>query len=228
MSKYCYDLNYFKEINTEEKAYWLGFIYADGCITSDSKHQLIIELSAKDKCILEKFIKSICGNIKIRENKHGVRISVCQKEFTKNLLTKGVIPQKSLKLEFPSSEIVPEYLVKHFIRGYFDGDGSITYNRYFDKTRNKSYGISEFSVLGTNNFIDCVSKIIPSSKHKIKHETRNTNVYKYRIYNRPDIIMVFHYLYDDASIYLGRKYDIFKSIIEIENKYLEKYTRKVG
>lgn len=53
-------------------------------------------------------------------------------------------------------------------------------------------------------------------------------MYKYRVYNRVDIIRIFHYLYDDANIYLERKYNKFIDIIDIENKYLQKYTRKVG
>ena len=53
--KYKYDINYFEVIDTEEKAYWLGFIYADGCISNDNKQQLIIELCKQDKIVLEKF-----------------------------------------------------------------------------------------------------------------------------------------------------------------------------
>ena len=226
--KYNYDINYFKVINTEEKAYWLGFIYADGCITSDIRQQLIIELCKQDRIILEKFIDCINGNNKIYENKYSYRLSICQKDFTNNLLNKGVFPRKSLLLEFPSTDIIPTQLIRHFIRGYFDGDGCISCNQYYNKTQNKHSYVSEFNILGTNAFIKSISEILPSSKYKIKHETKQSNVYKYRVDNRVDIIRIFHYLYDDANIYLERKYNKFMDIADIENKYLQKYTRKVG
>ena len=155
--KYNYDINYFKVINTEEKAYWLGFIYADGCITSDIRQQLIIELCKQDRIILERFIDCINGNNKIYENKYSYRLSICQKDFTNNLLNKGVFPKKSLLLEFPSTDIIPTQLIRHFIRGYFDGDGCISCNQYYNKTQNKHSYVSEFNILGTNAFIKSIS-----------------------------------------------------------------------
>ena len=68
--KYNYDINYFKVINTEEKAYWLGFIYADGCITSDIRQQFIIELCKQDRIILDRFTDCINVNDKIYEIKN--------------------------------------------------------------------------------------------------------------------------------------------------------------
>ena len=226
--KYKYDINYFEVIDTEEKAYWLGFIYADGCISNDNKQQLIIELCKQDKIVLEKFIGSINGNNQIYENKHSCRLTICQKAFTNNLLDKGVFPKKSLLLKFPNTNIIPKQLIRHFIRGYFDGDGSISCNQYYNKTQDNYYYVSEFNILGTISFVESLSEFLPSSKYKIKHETRQTNVYKYRVYNRVDIIKIFHYLYDDSNIYLERKYDKFIDIINLEYKYLQKYIRKVG
>lgn len=226
--KYKYDINYFEVIDTEEKAYWLGFIYADGCISNDSKQQLIIELCKQDKIVLEKFISCINGNNQIYENKHSYRLAICQKDFTNNLLDKGVFPKKSLLLKFPNTDIIQKQLIRHFIRGYFDGDGSISCNKYYNKGKNRYYYISEFNILGTISFIESILKFLPSSKYKIKHETKQTNVYKYRVYNRVDIVKIFHYLYDDSNIYLERKRDKFMDIIDLENKYSQKYTRKVG
>ena len=131
-------------------------------------------------------------------------------------------------MKFPNTNIIPKQLIRHFIRGYFDGDGSISCNQYYNKTQDNYYYVSEFNILGTISFVESLSEFLPSSKYKIKHETRQTNVYKYRVYNRVDIIKIFHYLYDDSNIYLERKYDKFIDIINLEYKYLQKYIRKVG
>lgn len=124
----------FENIDTEEKAYWLGFIYADGCVSNSTKYTLEITLKKSDENHLKKF-RSFLDSDALISNKtisHGekvykaVRIAVHSKKLVEDLISKGCTPRKSLTLSFPSREILPQPLVKHFIRGYFDGDGSIT------------------------------------------------------------------------------------------------------
>ena len=72
MRKKTYNENYFETIDSEDKAYFLGFIFADGCVTNDPKkyrYQLTLKLHSKDVGILEKFIKSIDGEMNIWKNK---------------------------------------------------------------------------------------------------------------------------------------------------------------
>lgn len=132
--KYSFNEHYFDAIDTEEKAYFLGFLYADGCNFSPKNH-IHIPLQENDKEILEKFTKLIESNrpllfININKKnpnkKNLYRLNMISKFLSNRLTELGCIHQKSLKLEFPNNDQVPDYLIKHFIRGYFDGDGSFT------------------------------------------------------------------------------------------------------
>lgn len=143
----------FDSIDTEEKAYWLGFIFADGCISSfdsEGKNRHTVELSLKesDKEHLDKFNKFVehedINHVKINKAKctnNGVicnrcRWSVRNKHLWEILNSYGCTPKKSLILKFPSLSIFKDYsLIKHFIRGYWDGDGCLSYQ---DKEHKKA------------------------------------------------------------------------------------------
>lgn len=214
MKKYTYNLNYFKDIDTNDKAYWLGFIYADGNITKD-RHYLKIDLATKDKNLLYKFVQSIQGNCQIKDYIRGKqlysRIKLSQAGFGDHLIEKGVVPNKSLILTFPAENIVKKDLQKDFIRGYFDGDGCISYKEYIRET--VIYRNSYLSILGIYEFLSTLSKILPTNNFRITHATKNSNSYKYIVTNRKDIRRIFDFLYDKDSIYLERKFDIFQTII---------------
>ena len=123
-NKYTYNENYFETIDTEDKAYWLGFIAADGSIVNNGT-ALEIGLSAKDKNHLIKFINNINGDInmlKERTNTAGngktyktVRVNVCSKKMCNDLFNLGIVPNKSLTLQFPKN--IPNSLIKHYLRG---------------------------------------------------------------------------------------------------------------
>lgn len=130
-TKYSFDHNFFETIDTEEKAYWLGFMYADGNVRKH-RNQSVIQIKVNDQEIIEKFIKSINGDMSVSyyTNQIGKTISAIHLTSDKmfdDLIKQGCIPNKSLVLTFPNKHQVPENLINHFIRGYFDGDGSISY-----------------------------------------------------------------------------------------------------
>jgi hypothetical protein len=128
------NLDYFKNIDSQEKAYILGMMYADGCNT---RKGLALALDERDKDVLE-FVKqqfSASETLKFIPaarpnwcNKWELRI--CSRELSEQLTRLGCPPAKSLILRFP--EFIPEGLLPHFIRGYFDGDGSLLkHNEYW-------------------------------------------------------------------------------------------------
>lgn len=143
----------FKKIDTEEKAYWLGFLYADGCIRSGKRCGVEIGLSENDVGHLYKFRNFLDTTHKIsfRKNKLGnsCRISVEDAQLHSNLIELGCTPKKSLTLTFPTEDQVPKCLHKHFIRGYFDGDGGMTFT---EKT-------TSINILGTKEFLNGIKKI---------------------------------------------------------------------
>lgn len=127
---YCFNENYFKSIDSSEKAYWLGFIYADGYVTGN---KFGIALSVVDINHLMKFKESIQSSYPIKtyfsslpyKSIEYCRMILNSKSFVSDLKDKGVIYNKSLVIEFPSEEILNKKFYKDFIRGYFDGDGSL-------------------------------------------------------------------------------------------------------
>ncbi|MDL2302602.1 LAGLIDADG family homing endonuclease, partial [Lachnospiraceae bacterium OttesenSCG-928-D06] len=141
MNKYYYDEHYFQQIDSEHKAYWLGFLYADGHIEPLRKgnkikaYRIEIGLSAVDKSHLELFLHDIDSNAPLTYKKtiirdktyESCRVRINNTNMCRDLISLGCVPQKSLTLTFPSEELLPGNYVRHFIRGYFDGDGCISY-----------------------------------------------------------------------------------------------------
>lgn len=122
----------FDVIDTEEKAYWLGFIFADGYISSRDNS---FELSLKGSDIehlhkFNKFMEHNKDNVKLGEVKNKdktflrCRWGIVNKHLWNTLNNLGCTPRKSLTLQFPN---IPEELEIPFIRGYFDGDGCLSY-----------------------------------------------------------------------------------------------------
>lgn len=212
------DVNYFENIDTPQKAYWLGFICADGYIGKDFCRVSII---TKDLEVIEKFKKDIKSGHKISEIiQHDKRtgktykeysIQVTNRNFAKHLEKYGVTPRKSDILNFPGD--LSENLYPYFIAGLFDGDGCIY--KIKDKNGIKCNLISTKEVLDEiDNILSTKYGVVPC-KH-VKVTKNKENVYKQYWYKNSEIFL--NYIYSgNKEIYLARKYDIFK-----EHKYSDK------
>jgi hypothetical protein len=108
-----------------ESAYWLGFLLADGCIVGGRRFALSVALKASDRMHLEQFREFLRAETPIRfdAKRNAVCLVVSSEELIRSLAAKGCTPQKSHRLEFPQSGL---FYRPHFVRGVFDGDGSIT------------------------------------------------------------------------------------------------------
>lgn len=131
------DSDYFANIDMARKAYWLGFIMADGSIyhSKDNKVQFEIKLQETDKEIIYDFAEDIgfpkdsvkIGTAKRKETTcHFVSIRVYDNDFCKNLEKHGIVDRKSGKEVIPNT--VPTEFKKDFVRGFWDGDGSVSDN----------------------------------------------------------------------------------------------------
>lgn len=214
---YEFNENFFEKIDSEEKAYWLGFIFADGGVHSDGykTHRLTVKLASKDESHLLKMKKSMNSNHPIKKRTHkncfkGVEyvhdstLRIASKKLFYDLCRLGCVPNKSLTLQFPDEHKIPKELVRHFIRGYFDGDGSVTHTA---KTKT-------CSILGTEDFLKVVQKIINNltgSTAKIYKKSQQ-KVSELRYGGTKRLRMIRDYLYFDSSVFLDRKYEIFKRI----------------
>lgn len=120
--------DYFRNIDTEHKAYWLGFIFSDGNIY---KNRLTIEIQERDVELLERFKKDLCLNSKIitrhRENTTVCSIQMTSASLCKDLENYGIVPNKTLITKHLPT--IPVELLPHFLRGLIDGDGWITLDK---------------------------------------------------------------------------------------------------
>lgn len=200
----------FDSIDTEEKAYLLGFIFADGTISSypleeGKKNIYTFELSLKadDYSHLEKLKYLLNTDRPILVSENRCRLLVNSKHFWKTLNSYGCTPRKSLTLKFPSKSIFKDRsLIRYFIRGYFDGDGCISYS-------NKGHTSINMQLLGTKEFLDVLLTYLPKEFQDltIRHNHNNVEEKTYFINtSKNKAYRFFKFLYLDSTIYLNRKY----------------------
>lgn len=209
---YRCDENYFNTIDSEEKAYWLGFIYADGYITDNT---LGISLSTVDIDHLIKFKNSIKATNPIKKylskatckykSVEYCRILLKSNKLVEDVRDKGVLNNKSLILKVPNEDVLSRKLYRHFIRGYFDGDGSLVLSR----------NSINFKICGTKEFLERLINIFNENstyefKNKLFKRWDNENNTYYLSYGGVNkTLNIMNYLYDNSEIYLDRKYAKF-------------------
>lgn len=188
--------NIFDYIDTEEKAYWLGFIYADGYI-SNRDNRFELALSLHDIEHLRKFAKFMGYENNIKQDSYRCRFYIRNKHLWNTLNSYGCTPKKSLTLEFPDERIFKSKdLIRHFIRGYFDGDGCVSYYTY------KSVNKLNVSCLGTKSFLE---NIIKYAKIKCIIKESRSQAMMFNLSLNKSILFC-EYIYNNCSIYLDRKY----------------------
>lgn len=187
--------HFFENIDTEEKAYILGFIMADGYVSSNGR-TLSIAIAQKDVDILHKInaamVSSANINIKKHKPENQLVLNLCSVKLVSSLGLYGVVKNKTSTIKFPQIKDFDMY--KHFIRGYFDGDGYIGHQQCVITTGSKEF------VEGFNNFIN--------TKYSFEPYIRKMgNAYQIT-FNRRDKDII-NYIYKDANIFLSRKYESF-------------------
>lgn len=232
---------FFDTIDTEEKAYWLGFIYADGNIRIDKSntHLLQIEIEQSDSYILDLLIDSLQYKSKIknyeretveylpknlnyfkRENRFegynkiykGCSLQVSNEHLYHSLIRHGVIENKTLQMNLPTT--VPKELLNHFIRGYFDGDGSFS-NGFI---HNGKYEYAKLVFYGQHNLLEYIKESLKSlnlSDNKI-FDKKKEKVSMLSYGSKNDLALLYKYLYENATIYLTRKKEKISSYVGSE------------
>lgn len=196
--KYEVNEKYFENIDNQNKAYILGFIYADGCI-SKTKYELIIKLHNKDNGTLEKIKTELVSNhpIKLLTNykNHQCRLGISSKKLCSDLIKIGLTPSKTFTIIFPKLE---GDLIRHFIRGYFDGDGCLS-----NGGRNKN--LNYFNIFtASEEFKIRIVEILSENNIKTNTYERN-NGYSINITSKENSKLFYDYLYGDAVLFMERK-----------------------
>lgn len=188
-----------------EMAYVLGLVITDGCISQSGT----VSLCMNDKDLLEKVKEAMGSAHKITSSKHQKGLyyyHFSREKMVEDLEKLGVVPRKSLIVKFPE---VPQEYLSDFIRGVFDGDGSV----FYDKRRPKFPLRSKF-VSGSKDFIEGLEEgleFLGMPKRTIyRQKTKNGFSYMF-IYDHKNSVKLFDTLYKNAQngLFLDRKYRRF-------------------
>lgn len=196
------DSHFFDNIDTEEKAYWLGFLTADGYVSERNDIELC--LAETDKEHVYKFKESIKSKHSVGLKKallngkefDSYRINIRDSIMSEALKSYGLNNQKSYNAYIPES--IPKELMKHYIRGLFDGDGSIY---------NGANGLNISLVSGSEQMILDFNSIIKENLDIDMRTRISRNLYETRLFSQYKVKTFFKWIYDDATIYLDRKYN---------------------
>lgn len=197
--------SFFNSIDSEKKAYWLGFMAADGCVrkTKHGQYHTTLLLAEKDKDHLEKFRTDIGSSHKLQIRNGRVSVCISRKRFYDDLSKNGVVPNKTFKLEYPIW--LPMKLRRHWVRGYFDGDGCWY-------TRRKS-------------LIWSVVSVSPACLQLLQKDlVDNCNLHSKKLYQRGHVFRLvyegrgvcgklYEFMYHESSVCLERKRQIAKEFL---------------
>ena len=202
------DEAFFEVINTEDKAYYLGLLITDGNVFKANEHRasISITLDQRDAYLLTHWKECIRSKTNLGHDGRGcVQYAVRSLKMANDLAKYGVVPRKTLCSYLP--EIEDKSQLRHLIRGLIDGDGGIYAHMHNNKFSH------QIKLCGTERLMYDVLECIDSELH-LKYKPK---VYTYR--NRPlsmlqisniqDMNKLGHWLYNDASVYMDRKYRKF-------------------
>ncbi len=211
--KHALNERFFQTIDTEEKAYFLGFMYADGSVNPVKKTVCLSQAEPDADMLLK--LKAACSSaapVRIYRRSHGdasenrhatAMLNLHSSSMVEDLISHGCVPNKTFKTRFPFDS-VPTPLRRHFIRGYFDGDGSIPLG-----ARGKP--MPSAVVVGTKEFLDEILMVTASAigeiKHTfhVRHPERNHNITQLHISTQSEAVRFLWWLYNDASVFMDRK-----------------------
>lgn len=218
-SPYTYNHDFFEHIDTEEKAYWLGFFFADGCVSVNSKSnsgECSIKLYKGDYRHLQKFNKSLNGNIPVTFNERvcsfndklqeSCSIRCYSIKMANDLISHGCIPNKTYYIKMPK---ISKLLINHFIRGFFDGDGCICLNSNIRK---------DLQI----NFCSASEAFLTELRHVLyEHginsyitDEKDRNTFRLYVKGLQNVNNMWIFMFDDATVFLDRKYTKKKNLYE--------------
>jgi hypothetical protein len=200
---------FFETIRTEKQAYWLGFIFADGCVLqtkykNKNINALRIGLCTKDLDHLQLFLKDINSHhsVCLSKRDNSCRVSLESTKLISDLIKLGCVPRKTNKLS--DLPLIPRRLIRHFIRGYFDGDGYVG-------IQGKNIRIS---IVGTEQFLIAIRNfLIEEGVYFTEPRPTSTKVFVLAGNGNIKGKLFFNLLYKKTSRYLSRKRRRFDAIL---------------
>lgn len=222
-NKRTYKLNktWLDNIDSEDKAYFLGLMWSDGNVHKNL-HNFKLGLLEPDENLLIYFSKIFyCGVDRVKRHKIPNEKTFCvlyiySIELVKKLVALGCMPNKTFKTTFP--KWLDENLHRHFIRGLIDGDGCININK-------NGKPIIDFT--GTIELIKDIEKMLLENLNidlylYKRHKTRDNNIYSFRIYGFNKIERFLNWIYKDSTIFMKRKHSKYLEFLKLYDEFCKK------
>ena len=205
------DETYFDNIDTHRKAYYLGLLYADGTVSGTS-NRVQISLQKRDKDIIYQLRQDLQCDYKISLIEYSKKnpnhqdqycLTITNKRIHDALIKHGVIPNKSLILEFPSD--LDEEFYPSFILGYIDGDGSIVETE------------KRVKIVSTESFCNRIAEIMDNMFHihctiSYCHHRTDKSTRSLQIAGGKQVKRFLDWVYSECDIYLHRKHDVYQNL----------------
>lgn len=222
-NRYTLNEHYFDTIETEHQAYWLGLIMADGCITTTNYFALA--LSAPDQYLIYDLAHDLeyTGTVyvpKTRDNRNlSSRLNFSSKILCDALRNLNINEHKINRTDLPS---ISDKLISHFLRGVFDGDGCIMEGQSTTYHKGKKYIYTRYSMtiacpcaIGQKLQV-LINDVIHYTPTLYKHNSKNC--WYVGIHKQSALQDFYHYLYDNATIFITRKKDKWDTFMSAYGK----------
>src|SRR5712692_5369386 len=194
---------YFQVIDTEEKAYWMGFLTADGCVTKGKKSgespRITIHLAKQDYGHLIKFKQALQATQMVSTSGQGCSFTIFSSEMAADLATHGILPNKT----FSTKPVqVSSELERHYWRGVIDGDGTFAKNG------------RSLALVGDYDVVLAFQAFVLSHCPEVRATVRKTeNIFVFHI-GKQATLCILQLLYGESIVYLDRKYERAKQMVE--------------
>lgn len=232
--KYKVNENFFKKW-TQEMAYTLGYIYADGSLENATYIRgKYLRVSSVEKENVEK-IKNWLGSEhtinlippKTKNSKVGYLLRIGSHELYNDLVKLGLYPNKSLTIKFP---LIPKKYLSHFVRGYFDGDGCVRID--MKKGKRQALILNKLCTVFTSGskefLLELATQIHDATKTdllKVYHGHRSFML----SYTTTDSVKIFKWMYGQVKgdVYLARKVSIYSRYFQIRPERLDRKVKSI-
>lgn len=204
------DIDYFETIDTEAKAYYLGLMLTDGNVhkikRNTEQYRIQIALQSQDRDILERFKKELHSSNKIihyqKDKRDECIFGIQSAKMAYDLSKQGITPNKTFIAELNYN--IPPDLFRHYIRGIFDGDGTVYYSNEH----------LHFGFYGTHKLITQVQDWLIEQINLTRHKITDKETVSFTTYQkRKDIENFYNLIYTDANFYLKRKKEKFDNYL---------------
>lgn len=202
------DHGFFDVIDTEQKAYWLGFMAADGNVVT-GRPIIKLALAAKDRDHVVRFAAALKSTHALTDyvtntGHPGTKFSVASRELAAGLARHGVFPSKTFTLRWP--DYLESEFLRHYLRGYFDGDGS-----WHVRLPEGLAPVLRWEIIGNESFCLGAQRYLVETvglrTTKLERPKNAPRIRRLTYSGRNQASRIYHLMYDDATVYLPRKRD---------------------